>query len=215
MYKIKKMEENIKEIVDFDDYKPTKFDRIKWWIQDVRYYPHNFIAGIKNLIAWFPIIWKDRNWDQGYIFDVLKFKIRRQAKYIAGRDFHTKAKRDAEIMNLVAKLIELEQEEYYVMEYMDYHDSKYYFILSDKEFAGEKTYEWKSKELNETFDDYFKKYPRQYKKAVNGELNKFTRYDDEAKNKQIYAMEIAHENQERCHRLLFNILADNIRKWWD
>ena len=215
MYKIKKMEENIKEIVDFDDYKPTVFDKIKWWIQDIKYYPHNFIAGVKNLIAWFPIIWKDRDWDDHYIFEVLKFKIRRQSKYIAGRDFHTTAKRDAEIMNLVARLMELEQDETYAMEYMDYHKTKNYFVETDKEYDGKPTYEWKSDDLSENFDEYFKKYPRQYKKAVSGELKRYMRYDDEAKNKQIYAMEIARENQERCHRLLFKILADNIRKWWD
>ena len=209
------MEDKIKQMNDFDDYKPTMFDRIKWWLRDVRYYPHNFLAGVKNLIAWFPIIWKDRNWDQHYIYDVLKFKLKRQSKYINGRDFHTNAKRDSEIMNLVVRLIELEQEETYAMEYMSYHKTKYYFVETDKEYDGEKTYEWKSDELSENFDELFKKYPRQYKKAVSGELSRFMRYDDESKNKQIYAMEIAHENQERCHRLLFKILENNIRKWWD
>jgi len=209
------MEDKIKEIVDFDNYKPTTFEKIKWWLQDARYYPRNFVDSVKNLIAWFPIIWKDRDWDDHYIFEVLKFKIKRQAKYIGSRNIHTNAKRDEEIMNLVAILIQLEQDETYNMEYMDYHKTKNYFVKTDDEFAGEETYEWKSSELTENFDEFFNKYPRQYKKAVSGELKRFTRYDDETKNKQIYAMEIAHENQERCHRLLFKILANNIRKWWD
>ncbi len=210
------MEDNIKEIDFFDDdYKPTVFDRIKWWLQDARFYPRDIKSGIKNLIAWFPIIWRDRDWDDHYIFEVLKFKIKKQAKYIADRNFYTTAKRDAEIMNLVVKLIQLEQDETYNMEYIDYQKSRHYFVETDKEYDGKPTYQWKSDELSENFDEYFKKYPRQYKKAVSGELKRFVRYDDEAKNKQNYAMEIAHENQERCHRLLFKILADNIRKWWD
>jgi hypothetical protein len=210
------MEDNIKEIDFFDDdYKPTVFDRIKWWLQDARFYPRDIKSGIKNLIAWFPIIWRDRDWDDHYIFEVLKFKIKKQAKYIADRNFHSNAKRDAEIMNLVVKLIELEQDETYGLEYLNYEKSKYYFVENDKDFYGEKTYELKSDEISENFDEYIKKYPRQYEKAVSGELKRFTRYDDETKNKQIYAMEIAHENEERCHRLLFKILAYNIRKWWD
>jgi len=209
------MEDKIKEIDFLDDYKPTVFDKIRWWLQDARFYPRNFITGVKNLIVWLPIIWKDRDWDDFYVFQVLKFKIRKQAKYISERDMYTTAKRDAEIMNLVARLIDLEQDETYSMEYMNYHKTKNYFVETDKEYDGKPTYEWKSDELSERFDEFFKKYPRQYKKAVSGELKRFVRYDDEAKNKQIYAMEIAHENQERCHRLLFKILADNVRKWWD
>ncbi len=130
------MEDKVKEIIDFDDYKSTMFDKIRWWLQDLRYYPRNFVISVKNLISWFPIIWKDRDWDDHYIFEVLKFKIKRQAKYIAERDFHTSAKRDAEIMNLVARLIELEQDETYNMEYMDYHKSKHYFVESDKRIRG-------------------------------------------------------------------------------
>jgi hypothetical protein len=28
-------------------------------------------------------------------------------------------------------------------------------------------------------------------------------------------MEIAHENQKRCQKLLFNIMHDHIERWWD
>jgi hypothetical protein len=209
------MEEKIKEVIDVDEYKSTIFDKIKWWFQDARFYPRDIITGLKNLWKWFPIIWKDRDWDDHYIFEVLKFKLKKQAKYIGDRNFHTTAKRDAEIMSLVVRLIEKEQDEYYNMEYMDYQKNKHYFVETDEDFGGEKTYEWKCDNLSENFDEYFKKYPRQYKKAVSGKLKRFLRYDDEQKNKQIYAMEIAHENQERCHKLMFKILDENIRKWWD
>jgi hypothetical protein len=39
----------------------------------------------------------------------------------------------------------------------------------------------------------------------NGELNLFTREENEKENKKIYAMEIAHENQKRSHKLLFKL----------
>ncbi len=31
--------------------------------------------GIKNLITWFPIIWKDRDWDHWYLYKILRFKL--------------------------------------------------------------------------------------------------------------------------------------------
>ena len=95
---------------------------------------------------------------------------------------------------------------------MNYYESKIEFVpYGDKKdlFSMEETM------IYENFDEYFKKYPLQYKKALNGELNRFTREEDESKNKKIHAMEIAQENHNRCRRLLFKILEDNIEKWWD
>ena len=40
-----------------------------------------FVRGIQNLIHWLPVIWKDRHWDDHYIFEVLKHKIKLQQKY--------------------------------------------------------------------------------------------------------------------------------------
>jgi hypothetical protein len=68
--------------------------------------------------------------------------------------------------------------------------------------------------VSETFDEYFKKYPRQYKKVVNGKINLYQRPFEE-KDKKLIAMEIAHENQDRCNKLIFKLLEKNIQKWWD
>jgi hypothetical protein len=37
---------------------------------------------------------------------------------------------------------------------------------------------------------------------------------DESDMKRLIAMNIAHVNQERVHKLLFKILEENIRGWW-
>lgn len=40
----------------------------------------NFIKGIPtgiiNLIKWMPIVWKDRDFDHGYLYDMLQFKLK-------------------------------------------------------------------------------------------------------------------------------------------
>jgi hypothetical protein len=182
-----------------------------WWKFEGRYYHKDFAKGIKNLWKWFPVIWKDRDWDDHYIFEVLKFKINKQADYIGDRNIHVNAKRDAEIMRLVNRLIKLNQDEFYGMEYMDYHETKYDFIPTDK---TEKWFTMEDELISERFDEYFKKYPRQYKRVISGEINRYRRPFEE-KDKKLIAMEIAHENQDRCHKLIFKLLEGNIQKWWD
>ena len=67
----------------------------------------------------------------------------------------------------------------------------------------------------EKYDDYFKKYPLVYKQVMKG-AGPFTLDGrDEADMKKIIAQNIAHVNQERVQKLLFKMLEENIRGWWD
>jgi hypothetical protein len=199
----------------FEDLKnqprPNIFKRIwLWWEHDGKYYHKYFIQGVKNIIYWFPIIWKDRNWDGHYIYEIMKHKLKAQANYIGRRDFHTRAQQDARRMRLCVKLIEACQEEPYSMEYMDYHETEmFYNKIEDKDL-----YELDIQTKSENFKEYFAKYPRQYKRVLNGDINMFQK-DIREKDDKIIAMEIAHENQERCRKLLHKILEDNLEKWWD
>jgi hypothetical protein len=158
-----------------------------------------FFKRIYNLYRWFPIIWKDQDWDDHYIFEILKFKLKNQAKYIGYHNRHVSAKRDAEIMMLCVRLIEKVQDEYYSGEYQNYNKTELRFIDS-KTHPG--MYEMEIEEISECFNEYFKKYPRIYKQA-NGI------------NRHNIAFNIARINEERAHKLLFKILEQNIRRWWD
>jgi hypothetical protein len=65
----------------FEDLKnqprPNFFRRIYlWWEHDGKYYHKYFIQGVKNIAYWFPVIWKDRDWDGHYIYEVMKHKLR-------------------------------------------------------------------------------------------------------------------------------------------
>lgn len=170
-------------------------------LNDIRYYIRTFVKGIKNLIRWFPIIWKDRDWDHHFIFEILKFKLKNQAEYIGKKGNHISAKRDAERMMLCVRLLERVQTEYYGLEYQDYNKIDLEFIDS-KTHPGK--YEMKFTEISENFDEYFKKYPLIYKKV----------FEPGMKKSQI-AFRMALINEERANKLLFKILEGNIRKWWD
>lgn len=165
------------------------------------YQVKQFFRNIHNLVRWFPIIWKDRDWDDHFIFEILKFKIKNQAEYIGKHDRYVNAKRDAEIMMLCVRLIEKVQDEYYACEYQNYHESEIIFIDSENNPGY---YEMEILEKSERYDEYFKKYPLIYRMVPD--LNA---------PKGRIAFEIAKINQERAHKLLFKILEQNIRRWWD
>jgi hypothetical protein len=160
-----------------------------------------FFKRIYNLYRWFPIIWNDQDWDDHYIFEILKFKLKNQAEYIGGKDRYIGAKRDAEIMMLCTRLIDKVQDEWYGREYLDYQKSEMKFTPSESHPGS---YEMEFEELSEHYDDYFKKYPLIYRMVPD--LNA---------SKDKIAFQIAKINEERAHKLLFTILEQNIRRWWD
>jgi len=160
-----------------------------------------FFRRIYNLYRWFPIIWKDQDWDDFYIFEILKFKLKNQAEYIGYHDRHLSAKRDAEIMMLCVCLIEKVQSEFYGMEYLNYQKSEIKFIDSESHPG---MYEMDIEVSSENYDEYFKKYPRIYNK-----------HKDNSGDKGRIAFYMSRENEERANKLLFKILEQNIRRWWD
>ena len=175
----------------------------RWFLYELKYYPKYFREGVSNLWKWFPIIWKNRDWDSHFIYEVLKFQIGNTAKYIGGHNRHTTAKRDAEIMILTTKLIQRCQDEFYDVEYMDYHESTYDWIdLKDRPNLKE----LEINEISNTYQEYFNKYPRIYKLIKN-------QYPD--KPEGFIAMRMGDYNQNRCHKLSFKIIENNIQKWWD
>jgi hypothetical protein len=163
---------------------------------------------IRNLIRWTPIIWKDQDWDHTFIFEILKFKLKNQAKYIGGQDRHTTAKRDAELMMTCVRLIDRIQDGFYDGEYADYHEADFRFEdCEDKPGYSQLHID----EISNRFLEYFAKYPIQYKRAIDPNTHW---YYTEKTDKTI-AMWIGNENQKRAQTLLFKIMNEKIQGWWD
>ena len=201
----------------FEDLKnrprPNIFKRIyNWWRWEGQYLPKETKRGIQKVWYWLPIIWKDRDWDGHYIYEVMKHKLKAQAKYIGGNDRHTRAQQDARRMRLCVKLMSKVQEEDYTMEYMDYHKDRVWFTDCEDR-PGSSLYN--SEEVWEKYDEYFKKYPLVYKRVLKGEGVFTLDGRDESEIKKIIAMNIAHLNHDRARKLLFKIMEENIEGWWD
>ena len=184
--------------------------------EDYVQYPIRFMYNrIRNLIRWFPIIWQDRDWDDWYIFTILETKLKHQAEYIGTKDRHTRAKRDAEVMMTCVRLIHKVKEEEYDGEYMDYHESSYNWLdMPDKPDYKQLDIELKS----ERFDEYFLKYPLDYKRVITNTANQIFSIDGDMHDvevKQRIAMNMGIVRQRRAHKLLFKLLERNILMWWD
>jgi hypothetical protein len=163
----------------------------------------DFVQGVKNLWKWFPIIWKDRNYDHNFIYTLLAKKLEFQAEYVGNRGIHVDAKRDAERMMLVAKLIKLEQDDFYAMEYMDYQVTEDFYVPVDDKLEY---FEWEQVTVSHTFDEYFAKYPLCYNRAIQ-----FANRTDS----QLVAMMMGNLRQQKCKDLIFKLLNQHIDSWWD
>lgn len=167
----------------------------------------NVKTGIKNLIRWFPTIWKDRDYDDYFIFVILKKKLEFQADYIGGKDRHVGAQRDAERMRLCARLIEKLQTEFYIMEYMDYYDTDIELAPID---GSDGRYEMEMIVKKDDLQTYFDLYPNTYRLAVEG------KGPWKANNKPVsIATSMGMIRHNKAKRLLFTILEEHMESWWD
>lgn len=202
-----------KERKYLDNIKKVSFlSRISlWWNHDGRYILKNIKYGINNIIKWLPVIWKDRDYDNIYIYEILKHKLKKQSVYIRKFDRLECSKYNSDRINICVNLIQKIQDDFYGMEYYDYHKEKIYFENCDDR-PGFSTLE--SELIWEKLDEYIAKYPLIHKRVLNGE-GPFKLKGTEYEIKKSTAMNIAHINSIRAKNLLFRIIKDNIDNWWD
>jgi hypothetical protein len=182
----------------------------RWFRWEAKHLHKDIIKGIKNLWKWFPLVWKDRDWDRHFIFEALKFKIENTAKYIRKHDRYIGAERDAEIMMTCVRLIEKIQEQFYDLEPSDYEKQRFYTIpKEDSDLV-----ELKIESISENFSEYFNKYPNVYRRALISSKDKKKWYYTEVSDRTL-AMWMGHYNHNRARRILFAIMERNIEEWWD
>ena len=75
---LEEFKKDIEEKIEYErKNKPVRYRLSKLWYRinlKQRYY--NTKNGIKNLIKWFPIVWRDRDWDEAYLLTVMEFKFK-------------------------------------------------------------------------------------------------------------------------------------------
>jgi len=102
-----------------NEYNQWYWKLYRWFIWDVKHLHRRIWTGIKNLWVWFPLVWKDRDWDYDFTLKALQFKLKKQASYLRKHGSHESAERDAELIMTCVRLIDKLQNEDYYQEYYD------------------------------------------------------------------------------------------------
>lgn len=106
---------------------------------------NSFIQGIKNLIHWFPIIWKDRDYDHAYIEVMLEHKLKamykrfsdKNATYVNWESEH--AAKALKALNICVIILERRREEFYILNLYD----KYFDADNVQQVAAIEDRDWK------------------------------------------------------------------------
>lgn len=182
-----------------------------------RGFNYNVIKPIKNLKRWFKTIAQDRDYDDHYIWVILKKKLEYQSEYFIKHGHTMSGEYDAEKMRLCIRLIDLIEQETYTAEYMDYHVSENHWDPVEDDFVSEgfdvpkeDLVSLRIEEVSERFDEYFAKYPHAYR-----EVTKTDKYIFDNNSKQTIAMNMGYYLHKKAKHLLFALLEQHIESWWD
>jgi hypothetical protein len=181
----------------------SAWDRNPLW-QKLHWRIRYFLTGVKNIFRWMPTLYKDKDWDSWYIYNILQKKIEFQRQEIIYANRHTEIDRDNRDMTIALNLLERVKEDYYAMEYLDYDKTKFDFIPVD-DYSNLK--EMKMTVLSENYDEFLKKYPSTVRKVLKKKSKGLEKRD--------LCNLVAMYNQEKARKLLFKVLEQKIERWWD
>lgn len=155
-----------------------------------------FFRKCRNVIRWIPTIWKDEDWDQTYIYDMLLLKLERQRDFfLSDRAYAANAKETANQIQTAIDLLHMTRDswEFYECPVLEELDAKWGKGVLRTEPYGNDSYQ-----LHIDID------------GVKTEADK-AQYNEEYKT----GMERARKEYQKDKRTAFKYIADHIDYWWD
>lgn len=187
------------------------FKKIRlWWKFEGSSYHYRVKYGIINLFKYFKVVWNDRSWDQGYMYDLMIRKLEVTIPSYEKYSNHVGSENTVMRMKTVLNLMKKVKDGDYGIEYLDYQDSEINFIPTDE---TEKWFEMKKTVKKDNLDEFFKKYKNKHQRILNGKI-KLVQRPIEEKDRETIAFEISHYNEDRARKILFKLLDSNISGWW-
>lgn len=115
----------------------------------------DFIQGIKNIIKWFPLIYKDRDWDYHFLLKIMEFKFNK-IHYELSNSQHLKYTNTKAIksLNICANLLDR-------LKKNEYNEDRLNKIMEEAMPI------WKQDKEYEEPKDHFKIFTRENNKAIN------------------------------------------------
>jgi hypothetical protein len=151
-------------------------------------------VGIRNLIKWAPTIWRSRDWDQWFIYDVLEKKLRFHADRIESDALVEDYEKDVAHMRRCVDLCHKLKEQWY--------EEEQYRLLEEK--WGELHLKFCPSSENGSCE------MKLWRDRAITEEQKAQEIEDERA-----ATEEAYRQAAAARAELFGILRDQIECWWD
>jgi len=175
----------------------------RWFMWDAKHFPRRVSTGVKNLWKWFPIIWKDRDWDYYFLLEMIETKLDNMIKAFQTNQRFEGCEEDVRYMKICKKLIERLQSNYYPDEYFDYVDLDLEIVDAGSSFELQETIH------RDNIAEYLAKYPRTHKLVKNN--SKYKGYQED----MAFALAVGLERHLKARKLLFKILEEKIEGWWN
>ena len=166
-------------------------------------YPfRDFYRRIKNVLRWLPIIWKDRDYDDSYITEILIKKLEfTRDFYLSGKAYSAEADKIAEEIKDAIDRLHMTRDswEFYedlAMEELEekWGKTTYNFVPFQHAKDGSVlTYEMKSKTEKVETDDEEERYRKDFRKALDTSRKQYLKDKKEA----------------------YEFIATKIDGWWD
>ena len=161
-------------------------------IKKIKYLWYDVVNGVKNLVIYAPVIWRDRNYDYVSVYNLLEVKLLQMKKNGIDRR-----------IDICLSLLPILKEEYTEMN--EYYDSKYKFVKNE----GENTYSlekvWEEDNLEQFFEKHRAKERIVRKKLSDrGDLDNYT-----------VAMYMTAMIEDQAKRVFFRTLESKIDWWWN
>src|SRR3972149_2973685 len=148
-----------------------------------------FWFGIKNLIKWFPLIWNDRQWDDGYLFEILQFKLSEMSKYF-----------DSD--NAVCADAKLRARQIYICK-----------LLIDRILLNDYTtpFDVRDEPRHQRFAEAFEK------SMASGSDSFIYDREDTPLESKVFKWKTEHEDylEQQDIEMLFRLMSKQIKSWWD
>lgn len=92
-----------------------------WYIKPIKYWPSDIKRGIKNLIYYFPVIWKQRDFDHGYIEELILYKFRRQYAHYTSPECveYVGMEKDIQALKICIDILERRNIDWYTSQWYD------------------------------------------------------------------------------------------------
>jgi len=189
----------VKSFSFLENEKESVFLKIKNKFKNLIYFWYDIKYGVRNLIKWFPIIWKDRNWNHENIYSILIKKLELQRDSIKKNDRFVNVEEVVKDMTYVIDLLKKSNNEWdnYLNPFYQMHDKKW----GENEFYFEEIKEGKNK-------GYFD--------VKSTREDRLSPEENEIENKELIDG-LNKINEERRKDLLdaLTFMANKSDEWWD